>query len=409
MKSKIIYLSALLTAAVACQNPPPPVTPPEVTAPEFTQNAIDLSKDATANCYILKPSAAYSFSVSSKGNSSTELIQGGTGLKLVWQDKKSLVKELYYGAEDNTAYVLVGEDSGNALLAVCDDAGEILWSWHLWVTDYDPAASLYSTAPNASGTTWSFMDRNLGALSTSREGFDSHGLFYQWGRKDPFPGAATYTEMNADYSYSKDGEPELYDIDNNVLPTILSKVQYYGDIAKSISNPDVFYAMTYRNTGVLDEYGEEIVENVPKSGDWTDQSDDDFWGGISMKKTIYDPCPPGYKVPVCDADGNTPYDWMVYADMTWDNDNFGADQYGQWYPATGTRVYASGGLDFTDPSVVGYSYAGMWIGTAGKAADDIITYPTLYGQYMMIVDGKRTYKVQKDKRSQGMSLRCVVE
>ena len=37
--------------------------------------------------------------------------------------------------------------------------------------------------------------------------------------------------------------------------------------------------MTYKHTGVEDEYGEEIVENDYKTGDWVDVSDDDYWGG----------------------------------------------------------------------------------------------------------------------------------
>lgn len=54
-------------------------------------------------------------------------------------------------------------------------------------------------------------------------------------------------------------------------------------------------------------------------------------------------------------------------------------------------------------------YGGMWIGTAGKASANIEEYPELYGQYMFIVNGKRTFKVSKDARSQGMSMRCVKE
>ena len=50
-----------------------------------------------------------------------------------------------------------------------------------------------------------------------------------------------------------------------------------------------FYAMTYTHTGEMDEYGEEIVINDPVTGDWTDPSDDDLWGGESGKKSIYDP------------------------------------------------------------------------------------------------------------------------
>ena len=41
----------------------------------------------------------------------------------------------------------------------------------------------------------------------------------------------------------------------------------------------------------------------------------------------------------------------------------------------------------------------MWIGTAGKASANIEEYPELYGQYMFIVNGKRTFKVSKDARS----------
>ncbi len=49
-----------------------------------------------------------------------------------------------------------------------------------------------------------------------------------------------------------------------------------------------------------------------------------------MKKTIYGPCPVGYKVPVSDADGNTPYAWMKFTEMTWDPTNHGAIDKDQW-------------------------------------------------------------------------------
>lgn len=267
------------------------------------------------------------------------------------------------------------------------------------------SASLFTTAPNASGTTWSFMDRNLGALTVERGSFDSHGLLYQWGRKDPFPGTTAFTIMNEDYTYEVDGEPEVYGIDNRVLPKFGLTAEFHGTIEKSIRNPAVFYAMTYKHTGVEDEYGEEIVENDYKTGDWVDVSNDDYWGGESRKKTIYDPCPVGYKVPVCDADGNTPYAWLVYTAGKWDEANRGFEQEGQWFPTTGTRAYASGGLDYTEAN----PYSGLWIGTKGKASDNLELYPDLYGQYMFIIDSKRMLKVSKDKRSQGMSLRCVKE
>ena len=62
-------------------------------------------------------------------------------------------------------------------------------------------------------------------------------------------------------------------------------------------------------------------------------------------------------------------------------------------------------MDYTEAN----PYSGLWIGTKVKASDNLELYPDLYGQYMFIIDSKRMLKVSKDKRSQGMSLRCVKE
>lgn len=369
-------------------------------------DAVNLSAIGTANCYIVSPGATSAFDVEFKGNSTTAAIGEVVSATLVWQDTKGLVEKIDYAPLEKQIVVTTAPDtSGNAVVAACNADGQILWSWHLWVTAYDPAKSLYTTPANASGTTWTFMDRNLGATTPAPESFDSHGMIYQWGRKDPFTSAGTFTVINEDYSYEIDGERPIYDIRNEELPKIRTLAEYHGTIEKSIRNPMVFYAMTYEYTGEMDEYGNEIVLNDYRTKDWVDVSDDDYWGGVSGVKTICDPCPVGYKVPTCTPDGNTPYAWLVYADMTWDDTNHGATQDGQWFPACGTRVYASGGLDLTEAT----PYSGMWIGTAGKASANVEQYPELYGQYMFIINGKRTFKVNKDARSQGMSVRCVKE
>lgn len=368
--------------------------------------ATNLSANGTSNCYIVKPGDTIAFDAQFKGNSTTESIGETVSAKLVWQDAKNLIEEIYYVGSMKQIVAVTGQGiSGNAVVAACGADGEILWSWHLWIADYDPAASLFTTPANASGTTWTFMNRNLGATTNAPESFDCHGMIYQWGRKDPFTSAGTFTIINEDYSYQEDGERPVYDINNAELPKIRTLAQYHGTIEKSLRNPMVYFAMTYKYTGELDENGQEIVLNDYRTKDWVDVSNDDYWGGVSGRKTIYDPCPVGYKVPTCDAEGNTPYAWLVYANMTWDNTNHGATQDGQWFPACGTRVYASGGLDHQEKN----PYGGIWIGTAGKASANVVEYPELYGQYMFIVNGKRTFKVSKDARSQGMSLRCVKE
>ena len=374
---------------------------PKIPTPE-----VNLSEGGTANCYIAAPGKTVAFNAEFKGNSTTEAVGDIAAAKVVWQSKAGLIKSIAYDKKGKDIVAEVAAESGNAVVAAVDTAGNVLWSWHLWVADYDPAASLYTTAANASGTTWTFMSRNLGALTEERGSFDSFGLLYQWGRKDPFPGTIDFTVMNDDYTYEVDGEPTLYDGEGNALNKIPDYKDIHGTVEKSILNPMTFYYMTYVQTGEMDEYGNPTYKNDYLTGDWTSPSNDDYWGGVSMHKTIYDPCPVGYKVPVCDADGNTPYAWLQYSKMTWDSEKMGAEQEGQWFPATGTRAYASGTLDFPKG---GNPYSGLWIGTAGKAASDLELYPDLYGQYMFIINGKRTFKVSKDKRSQGLSLRCVAE
>lgn len=371
-----------------------------------TKQYTDLSAAGRANCYIVAPNSAAHFDASFKGNSSTESIGAAANAELIWQSAQALVTRVGYAADEKKIIVETGGKSGNAVVAAIDASGNVLWSWHLWIVDYDPKASLYTTTPNASGTTWTFMDRNLGALTTERGSFDSNGLLYQWGRKDPFPGTTTFTVMREDYTYEVDGEPTVYDINGSALPKFSDLKEFHGTIEKSIRNPMVFYAMTYKHTGQMDEYGQEIIENDYRTSDWVDVSNDDYWGGESQKKTIYDPCPAGYKVPVCDADGNTPYAWLKYASMKWDEEKRGCEQEGQWFPTTGTRAYASGTLDYP---LGGNPYSGLWIGTKGKTSSNLEENPDLYGQYMFIINGRRTFKVSKDKRSQGMSLRCVKE
>lgn len=152
-----------------------------------------------------------------KGNSKTETTGKGVSAKLVWQDTKGLVKSLNFDPAEQKIYIELSDVQGNAVVAVCDNDGNILWSWHLWVCNYDPELDLYTTEPNESGTTWTFMYRNLGAIDVNHASVDCYGMIYQWGRKDPFTAPRCYTVINEDYSYQEDGERELYDIDGNVL------------------------------------------------------------------------------------------------------------------------------------------------------------------------------------------------
>lgn len=391
-KQSLIAVAAIALAAfaVACSPENVPGTSP------IPEDAIDLNASgASANCYIVPCGSTAVFSAAYKGNSTTEAIGEVSSARLVWQEAPALLTELYYVAETKQVVLTTSETAGNALVAVEDADGNILWSWHIWVADYDPEASLWTTPDSIEGQ-WSFMDRNLGASSADPTDVGSRGLLYQWGRKDPFTSAVAYTEQDADYNYITDGERTVYDFEGNAISSKpYETAEGRGSFEKSVLHPDIFYK-------IISEDGVEVYA----SRDWKDVSDDDSWGGVSFSKTINDPCPPGYKVPVFDEAGNSPFAWKDYAAMTWDSENGGAVEDGQWWPAAGTRVNYSGGLDLTEAS----KYGGMWIGTAGEASSDLVTYPTLYGQYSFIMNSRRMYtRVQKDSRAQCLSVRCVTE
>lgn len=391
-------LIALALLAAGCDKQKPLT----VTVPT---DAVDANASGeTANCYIVKPGSTVVFSAEYKGNSKSEKLGEVASAELVWQDAPSLIAELYYVPDTRqiVARTAGADKAGNALVAAKDASGDILWSWHLWVADYDPQESLWESPANSSGTVWKFMDRNMGAASASPDDWNSRGMLYQWGRKDPFNSPAGFTEQAEDYSYIKDGEKPLYKMDGSLIDMkTYEKARGMGSFDASVLNPDVFYKL-------LSEAGPNEGESITiyKTKDWKDLSDDDSWGGVSFRKTINDPCPVGYKVPVCDADGGEPYAWHDYEAMTWDEANHGAFQDGQWWPAAGTRVNYSGGLDFPESN----PYGGMWIGTAGKASSNLEEYPQLYGQYAFIIDSRRMYnRMSKDSRAQCLSVRCVAE
>lgn len=157
---------------------------------------------------------------------------------------------------------------GNARIAAYDAAGNIIWSWHIWVTDR-PVNEGYSNGYVA-------MDRNLGAVTTDhntyRKGISAwSGLYYQFGRKDPM------------FREPMESGNQWGGVDENTHPASSdSRVT----VAEAHRHPMTYY---YDGTGA--------------DGNWTTDSENsmNFWGYVSVRddivKTIYDPCPPGYRVP----------------------------------------------------------------------------------------------------------------
>ena len=175
-------------------------------------------------------------------------------------------------------------DRGNAVIALRDFSGEIVWSWHIWVTDREV------TLTAANGYEW--MDRNLGALNNTPGDVANRGLFYQWGRKDPFlPSSAPYTtgnvtEANVENHQVGDGTAEwAY---TGVRQQLLTEAP--GNIENAVRHPTQFLKTYYQYSG--------SSWYVTPTNDALKEAD--LWGGNKMSsgyKTIFDPCPLGYMVP----------------------------------------------------------------------------------------------------------------
>lgn len=275
----------------------------EVDETERDKNSVSTYK--LSNCYILDPNEykdgngqdvydGYCFLARVVGNGEAGIISSGVQTlypeieeispvtaHLLWESQLGLISdvELKFGyvrfkLPDSSA-------RGNAVIAVYDEKGKVLWSWHIWITDR-PTEQSFSVGEH----TIVMLDRNLGATkatcSNANDALATYGLYYQWGRKDPSMGPPTY----------------------NYSPINLNTAPYYdfSSDEKTAAEVTQFAQPTLRNS-VENPMYLILPTGQPLSYifNWTYLRYDFLWGydtatGMTTK-TIYDPCPYGYRVP----------------------------------------------------------------------------------------------------------------
>ena len=241
-----------------------------LTQDEYT----DLSALESANTYMVTAAGKYKFNATIKGNGGLDPITGTTatpiskssiaGVKVLWE-LNDYGKAIKYSSSaydisylDGYVYFSTPEtfQSGDAYVAVYDSEGTILWSWLIWATD--------APATTTSGGL-KIMDRNLAAIGTGN--VQCRGLMYEWGRKDPFP-----SPNNGTYT------PNSFVPTNGESFSIISVTEEGKSVAYSVANPTTYFGWW--------SYAYWQIES-----EWTLEM---WWKGA---KTIYDPCPPGWKVP----------------------------------------------------------------------------------------------------------------
>lgn len=273
---KLLVLSAAVLSLSACgeagEKSGPKPDPDRIT---------DLSASGTANCYVVSSKGGYKFPAV-KGNG-RESVGAVASAEVLWESFGSGVApaagELISDVGIDGGYVTFSASAarGNAVIAAKDAAGTVLWSWHIWMTD-KPEDQLYD---NNAGTV---MDRNLGATSAVPGDIGALGLLYQWGRKDPFLNASAISPADAVVRAAS----------TIVWPAAVDSDPNTGTIAYSVAHPTTFIACRQ------DDSNPDLQSNADwyYTGDGT--TDNTRW---QSAKTIYDPCPPGYRVPDC-GDGN---------------------------------------------------------------------------------------------------------
>lgn len=331
-------------------------------------NGESLEVMGTANCYIVREAGSYKFPLV-QGNSTTP-VSNVSYAAVLWETDNT-VNAVSEGALINSTirvkngyvYFKTADSfkEGNALIAAFDGNGTVLWSWHIWLCDFDPE----QTAQLYSGASKYMMDRNIGALSALPATTLSYGLFYQWGRKDPFLGSGNGSSI----AMGSTGE----------FDTIATNDQCTVNFA--LEHPTTF-----------------ITSDVSNGNDWLNGGrNNTLW---ASEKSVYDPCPAGWRVP----DGGTEGVWYsVPFDYKNDEDRYYRGVYcplasggRAWYPCTGFLVKETGAFKYVG------TFADYW--TTKTASQAVTTFEIFLADtptssdIMSYVNGKA--------RAEGHGVRC---
>ena len=293
------------------------------------------NNNTTKNIYAIPISTRINTFWENEGEPKGKPLVSGTEYvaEVIWQD--SPTRQIYFtdkaGTAGNDTYTAtVADDNEHVYFKLANTAftgtanvvvgvrksneSTYLWSWHLWITDYYPTPSTaskpsmasrivvqkgnierYEDPEGAPSAVWSgpnltgryLMDRNLGSFAapkmgvgsyTENEFFSTFGMYYQYGRKDPFP-----------------PNRPLYKIDGSVLGTI-SEDNVSLITSENLTSADgttwplvetVQYPLQFVTSSSTREY--------PLKGNWNNPT----WWDLSKHngKSFYDPCPPGWQIP----------------------------------------------------------------------------------------------------------------
>ena len=326
----------------------------------FSTKAV--TAQAESNSYIVGYNNMVVIPVSRANKSALgEQISSGDEItaELLWMDNEGVVEEVFTHGTGSSGNIIVttGGINGNAVVAAKVN-NSIVWSWHIWV-DEDP--SKIGTIRMPSGAI--LMDRNLGATSKTVSEIGAVGVQFQFGRKDPFTASASFGTPSEVLLYNLSGRnPEIKTVDGP------------KNLAFAVANPHTYVKSLWV--------------------DWCDENITTWWQSENGTKTVYDPCPTGWRVPSLD-------DYSGLADEHFNKNvegghNFIFDGQSNFFAFTGYRE-VEGNMDATA------NYGTFWVNSVipGDAGIGSALSPS-FG-----VGG--TAPINGAPKARALSIRCIKE
>lgn len=305
------------------------------------ENGGDIAQ-TTANCYVVSAAGTYQLplvygNAIKNGSENSAAYQGGnfkdylnrtisssriTGADnavLVWSDGFFMFKDIHLDASKQNLVFTIDSNymqQANAVLAVRDASNRIMWSWHIWVTERPVYTQRHTLQDLFNGSnTYELMQCNLGwvdgkmvyynqrdltfrftqagsgktdELIVRQEGetFDYKDVgstYYQWGRKDPLVALKNWKSYRyEEYRLHETGDPDyVYRVETGSTT-----------IGNAIQHPNVFYTRTPGATDGADWNGDHTTTL------WNADANGGTLESTTSVKTIYDPSPRGFKVPI---------------------------------------------------------------------------------------------------------------
>ena len=297
-----------------------------------------LANKNTANCYVIHNPGTYKFptvygnsikngTTNTKAYTSTKTgpniltkflkadgteitkpeIDGIANACLIWQDTKDLISNISYNA-NYVSFEVKKETihNGNAIIAVRNASNEILWSWHIWVTERDLSSV---EVENFQHKPYKFLPVNLGWCGFGNEWYAPRDVRTRLKQAGGKSAALTFSQkqevLNNDYDIKNGNNPYYqWGRKDPMLPG-----NGIGDTDKTCYTTDTQYAFQHKglNTSDIKEYIRNPHKfNIKYDMDglyynlWSTDNDRTDANDVVIK-SVYDPSPVGYSLPASNA------------------------------------------------------------------------------------------------------------